>query len=363
MKRLMAVFVGLSIGLLVFPIQAQTPREILITTLPGLQFDRVQWAAKPGEKLKIIFTNQDDMSHNLLLVKPGRRLAVVQQAEELAEKGPEANYIPNSPDILWSIPVISPGQSASIELTAPSEEGAYPYVCTYPGHGYIMYGVMHVSKKLQTPPLDDDPDVPDLRKEAMNDHAHHHEPKDHPFELVPPYYYRAFMEGSGLASVAVRLPQRLAYCWDASACKLQYAWSGDFLDNKDFWHGHKNAYAQVLGEIFYRDQVQHPLRIGNPMLLPTVIFKGYRLVDRYPEFNYLVNGVEVFECIREKADGTGLERRFRIPYQLEPIWFHFSPNDGMSYECSSGQLESKGIIKLSPEEAAEFTIIMTRATL
>src|SRR5690606_16773349 len=104
--------------------------------------------------------NQDDMSHNLLIVNPGRREAVVQAASNLAEKGPDLNYIPESRDILWSIPVISPGQTASVQFAAPRKEGAYPFVCTYPGHGFIMYGVMHVSKALKMPELNEDPGVP-----------------------------------------------------------------------------------------------------------------------------------------------------------------------------------------------------------
>jgi len=335
------------------------PREIALTTLPGLQFDKVQIAVKPGEKIRIVFTNRDDMSHNLLIVKPGKREAVVQAAADLAEKGPALNYIPASEEIIGSIPVISPGQTSSVTFTVPAAEGAYPYVCTYPGHGFVMYGVLHVSKSLKMPQMKDDPDVPDSRKIDAAAHAHH-EHRNHPYDPVPPFLYRAFMEGSGLASIAVRLPHQLAFCWDAQACKLQYAWSGDFLDMKDFWHGHKNAYAKVLGDIFYRDRMDHPLRTGNPKLPPSVKFKGYRLVNRYPEFRYLVNGVEVFELIREKPDGSGLERLFRIPGQLEPVWFHFG-QDGMLYDFSAGTRESDGVVKLSPGEAAEFTVTMTRS--
>jgi hypothetical protein len=168
------------------------------------------------------------------------------------------------------------------------------------------------------------------------------------------------MPESGLASIAVRLPGDLAYCWDADACKLQYAWSGEFLDNTDFWHGHKNAYAKVLGEIFYRDREIHPLRVGNRNLPPSVRFKGYRIVDQYPEFRYSVNGIEITELIREKSDGTGLERRFRVIGGLEPVWFLHASNDGMTYRFSAGQATADGAHKLTPSEAKEFVVTMTK---
>ncbi len=338
------------------------PEKIDITTLPGLQFDKVQFAVKPGARVELIFTNSDDMSHNLLIVRPGKRAAVVEASMALAEKGPEMGYIPKSKDVLWHIPVISPGEKKTLSFTAPSAAGAYPYVCTYPGHGFVMYGVMHVSPTLAMPAPDKDPDVPDSRKGSGDAHAAHHhgEPRLHPYELKPPYIYRAFMEESGLASIAVRLPHELAFCWDAETCKLRYAWAGGFLDTKDFWHGHKNAYPKILGEIFYRDSEAYPLRVGNRDLVPSVVFKGYRMVDRYPEFLYLVNGLEVQELIREKPDGSGFERRFRLPNGLEPVWFLYGENDGMKYDASAGEADTERSVRLSPAEAREFIITMTR---
>lgn len=336
--------------------------KIDITTLPGLQFDKVQFAVKPGAPVELTFTNTDDMSHNLVITKPGKRTAVVEAAIALAEKGPELGYIPKSADVLWHIPVISPGEKRSVRFSAPKKAGAYPYVCTYPGHGFVMYGVLHVSESLTLPLPRQDPDVPDNRR--TTEHVHHEDhaslPRQHPYDLTPPYLYRAFMEQSGLASIAVCLPGELAFCWDAEACKLRYAWSGGFLDSKDFWHGHKNAYPKILGEVFYRDAESYPLRIGNRNLPPSVKFKGYRIVDRYPEFRYLVNGVEVQELVREKPDGSGLERRFRITSGLEPVWFLFGREDGMSYQFSVGNLGGAGELILSPLEAKEFVVTMTR---
>src|SRR5690606_5009013 len=106
-----------------------------LEAVTGLQYDLVRFAVKPGEKVELVFTNNDDMGHNLLIAKPGSRIEVVNTALQLAEKGPGMDYIPDIPQVLWSIPVLYAGESQSIQFVAPKEQGAYPYVCTYPGHG------------------------------------------------------------------------------------------------------------------------------------------------------------------------------------------------------------------------------------
>ena len=81
---------------------AQKPigvNSIVIETVNGLQYDLVRFKVKPGEKVKITLKNVSDMSHNLLIVKPGTRLKVINAALELAEKGPQMDYIPKVSDV------------------------------------------------------------------------------------------------------------------------------------------------------------------------------------------------------------------------------------------------------------------------
>lgn len=343
-------------------------RTVHIQVIPGLQYDLVRFQVKPGEKVKLVFSNDDDMGHNLLITTPGSREEVVNAALQLAEKGPQMDYTPPLPEVLWSIPVIYAGESRALEFEAPEEPGAYPYVCTYPGHGFLMYGVMYVSESGKMPDLAEDPHIPPIRREAdmshenLADHATHLEEKPpllHPYETIPPYYYRVFIEGSGLASIAVHLPGKLSYSWDAEACQLRFAWEGEFLDNEDLWHGHKNAYAHVLGEVFYRDKTSFPLRIGEFEAIPEAEYLGYRLIDRYPEFHYRLSGADVFEIIHPKPDGTGLIRTIRIEGNQQPAWFVHEPDDGMDYEASAGTWEGHRL-RLTPNQAREFTLIMTK---
>lgn len=346
----------------VLPEVKQEPVVIYLKAITGLQYDQVRFSVKPGAKVKLILTNSDDMSHNLVFTIPGKRQEVVDAALKLAEKGAALSYIPQLPLVLWSIPVISPGESQSITFTVPEKPGIYPFVCTYPGHGFVMYGAMYVTEGAM-PPLKDDLNIPPNRRMEKDngiaaDHAGHLMPS-HPYKEIPPYLYRAFIENSGPASIAVRLPQNLSYFWDAGSCRLRYASEGGFLDMKELWAGHRQAVAKNLGTVFYRDKTEYPLRTGSPGNIPEVQFKGYKLISRYPEFHYLINGIDVYELIRQKSDGTGLLRTFRIPKANQPVWFVFSPDDGIDYTFSGGKL-SDGRLELSSAEARQFTVTMTK---
>lgn len=360
---------GLFLLVLIFVFQSnyglaqKDTKTISIKVMPGLQFDLVRFAVKPGEKVKLLFTNTDDMAHNLLITKPGTREAVVNAALQLAEKGPAKDYIPNTANVLWSIPVIGPDEKASLAFTAPAKKGVYPYVCTFPGHGFVMYGAMYVTDKQELPDIKTDLNIPESRRKengaasTMTGHGAH--AAAHPYVLTAPYLYRVFIEGAGPAAIAVRLPHELSYCWDAGSCRLRFAWTGDFVDNSALWAGHKDATAGILGEVFYRDKTVYPLRIKELNDIPKVDFKGYRLIDRYPEFHYTVNGVNVYEMIKPTADSSGLVRSFRMPDAVHPAWFVFTPGDGMKYASSVGSWEGNKLI-LSAEEARSFVITMTR---
>ena len=89
-------------------------------------------------------------------------------------------------------------------------------------------------------------------------------------------------------------------------------------------------------------------------------FKGYRLIEDYPEFHYSIEGIEVFELIHPKKDGLGLLRTFSVLGANQTVWFVADPSDGAVYESSAGVWED-GRLRLSPAEATTFTITMTRA--
>uniref|UniRef100_UPI00404B3C5C plastocyanin/azurin family copper-binding protein n=1 Tax=Daejeonella sp. TaxID=2805397 RepID=UPI00404B3C5C len=352
---------------------ADTVTIVKINVLVGLQFDQVRFHVKPGEKVKLIFSNSDDMSHNFLITKPGSRLEIVNEALQLGEMGPSMDYIPKSASILWSIPLVNPNQTNTLNFIAPQQPGVYPYVCTLPGHGFIMFGAMYVNADGNMPELKNDLNIPENRRldnnSALNIQHNEHKVNEgnktsivkplHPYTPVSPYLYRVFIEGASPAAIAVSLPSNLSYCWDASACKLRFAWSGGFLDNSELWKGKGDVLAKVVGTLFFRDKTEFPLSIGNHDGFQVVDYKGYSLINRYPEFHYTLNGLDVYELIMPNNNGTGLIRKFRIPGANKIVWFNTNPTDGVSYISSAGKWKN-GKLKLVPKQAIDFSITMSR---
>lgn len=108
-------------------------------------FSKDKLAAKAGAKVVVTFKNNSTskgMTHNFVLVKPGKAQGVIDAS---ISAGPDKGWIADSADILAKSKLIDAGESTTIEFTAPSEPGDYPYICTFPGHA-TMKGVLKVSK-------------------------------------------------------------------------------------------------------------------------------------------------------------------------------------------------------------------------
>lgn len=330
-------------------------KEIKISVLPGLQFDIPRFHVQPGQQVTLHFQNNDDMDHNLLLLKPGTRVEVVDLATNMGAKGMAKDYIPESKAILWHTKILHGGQTGTLNFKAPLEEGVYPYVCTLPGHGYIMYGAMYVNKSGKMPSLAQDKNIPPSN--AANAHAHHAH-QDHPFKQKPPYYYRTYMEGASPAAFAVRLSDQLAFCWDATHCKLRYIWSGDFLDFTAIWKGHKDAKAKVLGDIFYREGPQPTLQIGSSTHAEKPKFKGYKLLkDGHLEFRYSLSGQDVFETISLAPQGKEIIRAFRLPNLNQALTFQPTQVEGAGSFTYQGKPLPAGKLSLDAQAGKQFTLV------
>lgn len=133
-------------------ILSDTPEltTIRIATVPErMMYDVKQLTVKPGKKVKLTFANYDFMPHNILLVNPGKADDVALQAIALGARGFDVGFVPESSDILWHSPLVDFGQEEVIEFTAPTVEGAYPYVCSFPGHHRLMRGTLFVTNDLK----------------------------------------------------------------------------------------------------------------------------------------------------------------------------------------------------------------------
>jgi azurin len=117
---------------------------VAVGTQPGLRFTLQQFQVKAGSRVRLTLSNGDDMLHNLVVTAPGRADAVHEAAMKMGIRGPERHYVPESRDVLAHTALLEPGQSDAIHFRAPSAPGEYPYLCTFPGHGFTMRGTMRV---------------------------------------------------------------------------------------------------------------------------------------------------------------------------------------------------------------------------
>jgi len=286
-----------------------------------------------------------------VVTAPGERLKVVSAALELGADGPGRNFVPNLKDVLWSTRALNPGETIKLAFTAPEAEGVYPYVCTFPGHGFVMYGAMYVTRG-GLPPIESDPNIPPVVAPAA-------EVKDGLLKVGDrPVVSRTFLPDCGPAAVAVGLPGGQSYCFDASACRLRYAWKGGFVDNTEQWAGKGDLWSKVVGRIYYRAPATPWLRIGSVEHVPEARWHGYRLVGGFPQFMYTLDGTEVHELVRPRTGGGGLEISYEIPSSAGPVYLVSDKDGGASVSSSAGKWNGP-VLTLAPGDAARFTVALT----
>ena len=115
-----------------------------IEAIPGMMYDKKIMMVQPGQRVKLVFNNPDDMAHNLLIVQPGQADIVADRAMKLGLKGEELGFIPEGEEIIAHTTLLRPNSSDVIYFTAPEKKGNYQYICTFPGHATTMRGVLMV---------------------------------------------------------------------------------------------------------------------------------------------------------------------------------------------------------------------------
>ncbi len=146
-KSIGAVKASLTKHVTEMPVGWGGPDQIVtIGTKPGLKFDVETIQVKAGSKIQWVFNNNDDMTHNCVIVAPGAADDVGTRAINLGLKGSELNYVPNTPKVLFHTSLLQPESSEAIYFTAPTQPGEYTFVCTYPGHHTLMQGKLKVVK-------------------------------------------------------------------------------------------------------------------------------------------------------------------------------------------------------------------------
>jgi plastocyanin len=88
--------IGISTG------AAAEARIITIKSLPGqMRYDLTEMMMEPGEEVKIVFENPDDMPHNLVFFEPGTDVVSVSNKQmEKPEEALKRDWLPEDPR-LW----------------------------------------------------------------------------------------------------------------------------------------------------------------------------------------------------------------------------------------------------------------------
>ncbi|MEO8350763.1 MAG: hypothetical protein ABI680_03475 [Chthoniobacteraceae bacterium] len=324
------------------------PRLVKMAMRDGLRFDPPRFSAQPGEEIILQIENLDStqQSHNFLLVQPGKRDDVVKEALELGEKGPAQDFVPKDPAIIIHSQLLEADKNGTIRFRVPHKKAIYPYVCTFPGHGMVMYGAIYAG--IPEPPLAEDPNIPPTAVQSMiagNGRR--------------PFIQRVFMPEAGPAAIAVALPGQQNFCWDAGECRLRYAWKGSLVDASAHWSGNGRDLAKLPTAPWWsagRDEF--PFRFGAANApVPAVKFLGYRVENGLPEFHYRAGEQEVFESITETEDGLGIIIQRRLPGLGKTLYCLRHSDDSAEWQSSIGTWKN-GALEVSPEQAANVTMTL-----
>ena len=324
-----------------------SPTVIRMATLVGLRYEFSKFYVEPGVRVELAIENRDAMMHNLVITKPGARMKVVMQAVALGADAARMDFVPRSADVLRSVGVIKPSETKRLRFKTPDTPGEYPYVCTYPGHGFVMFGTMVVTK-------DPKPPVKSVLATAHQPHQHG--------DLDRILIKRMFMPDAGPASVAVSQPDGRSYCWDAGACRLRYAWAGGPIVKVKM-----GVAPKLTGPLLFRATVGFPLRIGSdPGKVPgRVRYLGYRLdAAGEPEFEYDVDGVNVRERIT--LSRGKVQRTFRTDAGDRTIWFAFAGDVAPGAEppgrIRKGEAGSPSYVGFVAGQGRAFTVALALGT-
>lgn len=108
-----------------------------------LLFDKEKMSAKAGDQITVKLVNSAGaQQHNWVLVPAGAaRLEIATLGMTAATTG----WVPIDDRVVAHTDLINPGESGEISFQVPAE-GAYEFVCTFPGHSFTMFGEFEITQ-------------------------------------------------------------------------------------------------------------------------------------------------------------------------------------------------------------------------
>ena len=191
------------------------------------------------------------------------------------------------------------------------------------------------------------------------------DPEARPVPTDRPIVVRWDMPEATPAAIAVGLPGEVAYCFDAGESRLRYAWHGGFVDlsgtllSKRDPETRLSYTAGLVGEVFYHPD-SFPIRVGRLEEIPLRRFRGYRLVEGFPEFHYTVDGIDVYEKILKVDGAVGIVREFRFDTVDQPVWILAERAADVEITSPAAGTESGAIVVPRGQDVAVRVTILRR---
>lgn len=120
------------------PAAAGAVRTIEIKGTDDMKFSITNIDAKPGEKIRVVLVTMGSMpkmvmAHNWILLKKGTDEQAFANASALAR---DSGFIApaQKAHVLANTSLVGAGEKAEVTFTVPKVAGAYPYLCSFPGH-------------------------------------------------------------------------------------------------------------------------------------------------------------------------------------------------------------------------------------
>ncbi len=125
---------------------AGAPIELRIASVGDeLAFEPDHLTCPTGASVRLIFHHAGEIisdPHNWVLLKPGTEAAFFADAD----KQSDVKAIPDGDAamVLTATPICGKGEITMVDFVAPAP-GQYTFVCSVPGHGETMQGVLTVT--------------------------------------------------------------------------------------------------------------------------------------------------------------------------------------------------------------------------
>ena len=121
--------------------ESDNVKTVLITANDNMKYSLTRIEAAPGQKIRVVLKNEgtspkEVLAHNWVLLKSGADpVAYATQALTAKDEGYQPKAL--AAEVLAAIPLLGANQTGETTFTAPTLQGNYPFLCSFPAHCQI----------------------------------------------------------------------------------------------------------------------------------------------------------------------------------------------------------------------------------